>query len=62
MLETASAICRSWNVIASFSAQNHAVHTLSTCSTNFVDPGYAFMVNVFYRTIDVALYELNTYF
>ena len=62
MLETAIAISRSRNVYATFSAQNHAVRTLSTCSTNFVDPGYAFKVNAFSRTIDVALHELNTRF
>ena len=62
MLETATPISRSWNVNATISAQNHALRTLSTYSTNFVDPGYAFKVNVFYRTIDVALHELNTRF
>ena len=53
VLETATAIIHSWNVNATFSAQNHAVRTLSTCSTNFVDPGHTFNVNVFYRTIPV---------
>ena len=62
VLGTDTAISRSWNVNATFSAQNHAVRTRSTCSTNSVDPGYAFKVNVFYRTIDVALHELNTRF
>ena len=33
-----------------------------TCSTKFLDPGYTFKVNVFYRTIAVALHELNTRF
>ena len=53
IVETATAISRSWNIKAIFSCQNNAARTLNAngCSTSFVN---AFKVNIFYRTIDIG--------
>ena len=63
VVETASAIFRSWNIKVSFSSP-YGVRTrnVNEYDTAFEDHSHSLKVNVFYRTLDIALHELNTHF
>ena len=63
VVETASAIFRSWNIKVSFSSP-YGVRTrnANAYNTTFEDRSHSFKLNVFYRTLDIALHELDTHF
>ena len=63
VVETASAISRSWNIKVSFSSP-YGVRTrnANAYNTTFEDRSHSFKLNVFYRTLDIALHELDTHF
>ena len=63
VVETASAIFRSRNIKVSFSSP-YGVRTrnVNEYDTAFEDHSHSLKVNVFYRTLDIALHELNTHF
>ena len=63
VVETATAISHSWNIKVSFSSP-YGVRTRNAneYDTAFEDNSHSFNVNIFYRTLDVALHELNTRF
>ena len=63
VVETATAISRSWNIKVSFSSP-YGVRTRNANEYDraFEDHSHSFKVNVFYRTLDTTLHELNTRF
>ena len=63
VVETATTISRSWNIKVSFSSP-YGVRTRNAneYDTAFEDHSHSFKVNVFYRTLGIALHELNTCF
>ena len=60
VVETATTISRSWNIKVSFSSP-YGVRTRNAneYDTALEDHSYSFKVNVFYRTLGIALHELK---
>ena len=63
VVETATAISHSWNIKVSFlSPYGVRTRNANEYDTAFEDHSHSFKVNVFYRTLDIALHELDTRF
>ena len=62
VLDTASAIALSWNITPSFTHSRRYFYSNQRYINDISEPNEFFKVNVFYRTLDVALTELRVRF